>query len=192
MELLQDIEKNFKDDKNASLQIGQIPEYLIYYKMLKMGIPKDAIKQKMTLIGLDTRYIDYPETTPYITFIHYISNPHLGPYVKTNSTTNTISNSISNATATTTPNSNTINNSILQFRPNIQLNLLNNIKSGEIKLKKVNTNDINKDKSNDKNNDKLLSSLSNNNKNLKVPSLGDIQGALSKLKKINIENESDI
>ena len=165
--------------------------------MLKMGIPKDAIKQKMTLIGLDTRYIDYPETTPYITFIHYISNPHLGPYVKTNDTSNALSNTTPNTTIhINTTSTTSISNNILQLRPNIQLNLLNNIKSGEIKLKKVNTNDINNDKANAnanaKANDKLLSSLSNNSKNLKVPSLGDIQGALSKLKKINIENESDI
>jgi hypothetical protein len=165
---IQDIAKKFKDDKNASVQIGQIPEYTLYFKMLKMGIPKDAIKQKMNILDLDTRYIDYPETTPYVTFIHYISNPQLGSYVN------------SKAKPNENDNENTVlNNSILQFRPNIQLNLLNNIKSGEIKLKKVITND-------------KLSSVVKNTKSLKVPSLGDIQGALSKLKKINLESQSDI
>jgi len=167
---IQDIAKKFKDDKNASVQIGQIPEYTLYFKMQKMGIPKDAIKQKMKTLDLDTRYIDYPETTPYVTFIHYISNPQLGTYVKPKS----------NESETKNENENNISiNNILQFRPNIQLNLLNNIKSGEIKLKKVITND-------------KLSSIVKNTKSLKVPSLGDIQGALSKLKKINLESQSEI
>ena len=187
---LQDIEKHFKDDKNTSLQLGQIPEYKLYYKMLKMGIPKDAVKQKIKLIDLDTRYIDYPETTPYITFIHYISNPNIGPYIKENANATTSSNTNTNATINTNINTDT-SNSILHFRPNIQLNLLNNINSGEIKLKKTVINDKFNDKNNDKTNSKLVSSLTNN-KSLKVPSLGDIQGALSKLKKINIENESNI
>ena len=142
--------------------------------MLKMGIPKDAIKQKMNILDLDTRYIDYPETTPYVTFIHYISNPQLGSYVNSKTKPKDKPNENEN------DNENTVlNNSILQFRPNIQLNLLNNIKSGEIKLKKVITND-------------KLSSVVKNTKSLKVPSLGDIQGALSKLKKINLESQSDI
>ena len=163
---IQDIAKKFKDDKNASVQIGQIPEYALYFKMLKMGIPKDAIKQKMKILELDTRYIDYPETTPYVTFIHYISNPQLGAYVKPK------------PDDIETKNENNIsNNSIIQFRPNIQLNLLNNIKSGEIKLKKAIIND-------------KVSSVVKINKSLKVPSLGDIQCALSKLKKINLESQS--
>jgi hypothetical protein len=165
---IQDIAKQFKDDKNASVQIGQIPEYTLYFKMMKMGIPKDAIKQKMKILDLDTRYIDYPETTPYVTFIHYISNPQLGTYINSKSNENK------------TKNENTVlNNNVLQFRPNIQLNLLNNIKSGEIKLKKVITND-------------KVSSVVKNTKSLKVPSLGDIQCALSKLKKINLESQSEI
>ena len=76
--------KQFKDDEKMSIQVGQVPEYIMFFKMLKIGIPKPAIKQKIELSGLDIRIIDYPETTPYATVLHYISNPHLGPYVKSN------------------------------------------------------------------------------------------------------------
>jgi len=183
----QDITKYYKEDKNASIQIGQIPEYILYFKMLKMGIPKDAVKQKIVIAGLESRYIDYPDTTPYITVLHYISNPHLGPYVNTN--TNTISNTISNNSKNENKienENNSRNNNILNIKPNIKLNLLNNIKSGEIKLKKVNL-----DKNTTK--DKIISGLIKTSSNvLKVPSLGDIQNALSNLKKITIESHSNI
>ena len=77
-----DVNKKFKEDEKMSIQVGQIPEYAMFFKMLKMGIPKEAVKQKMSLLSLDTKYIDYPESTPYLTVLHYISNPHLGTYVK--------------------------------------------------------------------------------------------------------------
>ena len=165
----QDIIKQFKDDKNTSIQIGEVPEYAMYFKMLKMGIPKDAVKQKMSILNLDTRYIDYPSTTPYVTVMHYISNPNLGPYVKPPSNGSTTSTSSSTFT--------------LPLRPNIQLDLLKNI-TGGIKLKKV-------DASTTK--DKIVSGLVKSGSNmLKVPSLGDIQSALSKLKKCIVVSDSEI
>ena len=174
-----DIIKQFKPDDNASIQIGQVPEYIMYFKMLKLGIPKDAVKQKMSLLNLDTRYIDYPDTTPYITVIHYISNPKLGPYIKPND--NALHNMSNNM-----PN----NISSLPVRPNIQLDLLKNISGGGFKLKKV---DMNECISEDSKKEKILSKLVKTGSNgLKVPSLGDIQGALSRLKKVDLDLESEL
>jgi len=184
----QDIIKQFKDDKNASIQIGQIPEYTMFFKMLKLGIPKDAVKQKMSLLNLDTRYIDYPDTTPYVTVMHYISNPNLGPYVKPKIN---IGNDIS-GDSNTDENNESRSSSIGRMgmmnaigpMGGLGRGLLNNIIGG-IKLKKVDTTEIIKDK--------ILNNINNmsNNKQLKVPSLNDIQGALSKLKKINIDDNND-
>jgi len=187
----QDIKKHFKDDKNESIEIGQIPEYTMYFKMLKMGIPKDAIKQKMSILGLDTRYIDYPDTTKYITFMHYISNPNLSPFInsyikpKTESNETNINNSGTN-----------INNSGIAGMGGIGgigglgKGILNSIISGGIKLKKLDIDDINNKKDNIK--DKVLNNNNINNKGLKVPSLNDIQGALSRLKKLNIDDDTTI
>ena len=160
--------KQFKDDEKMSIQVGQVPEYIMFFKMLKIGIPKPAIKQKIELSGLDIRIIDYPESTPYATVLHYISNPHLGPYVK-NSSGNTIPNILP----------------ITNLQPNIKLDLLKNI-SGGFKLKSVkyNTNDDEKDKIKDK----LLSKVNSNG--LKVPTLDDIQGALSKLRKVELDESN--
>lgn len=164
----QDIIKQFKDDKNSNIQISQIPEYTMFFKMLKMGIPKDAVKQKMHLLNLDTRYIDYPDTTPYVTVMHYISNPNLGAYVK--------------------PKNETENNSGSGSMCGMGMSqgLLNNIVSS-VKLKKVDTSSIPKLDLKDK-------ILKNNNINnrLKVPTLNDIQGALSRLKKLNVDVDVDI
>jgi len=173
-----DIIKQFKDDKNSSIQIGQVPEYMMYFKMLKMGIPKEAVKQKMSILNLDPRYIDYPDTTPYVTFIHYISNPKLGPYIKQNNdiVNNNIPNPIINI-----PN-----------KSNIQLDLLKNISGGGFKLKKVTPVDNSVDNSNNVK-DKIISRLANSGSNrLKVPSLGDIQSALSRLKKVDLDLDSEI
>ena len=178
--------KQFKDDEKMSIQVGQVPEYNMFFKMLKIGIPKPAIKQKIELSGLDIRIIDYPETTPYATVLHYISNPHLGPYVKSNSNTTHPTNiSINNTTNNTT---NTISNT----QPNIKLDLLKNISLGGFKLKSVKNNDNDNEKDNEKDKkDKLLSKIMNNGNGLKVPTLGDIQGALSKLRKVEIDSNDE-
>jgi len=175
---LQDIKKQFKDDKNESIQIGQIPEYTMYFKMLKMGIPKDAIKQKMSILGLDTRYIDYPETTQYITFMHYISNSNLNPF------TNLYNKSINENIEKKNGCSNINNISSISIG-GIGKGILNSIVGG-IKLKKVDINNQKDSKTNLK--DKILNNININNNQLKVPSLNDIQGALSKLKKLNIDD----
>ena len=167
----QDIIKQFKDDKNSNIQISQIPEYTMFFKMLKMGIPKDAVKQKMHLLNLDTRYIDYPDTTPYVIVMHYISNPNLGAYVKPKNETENNSGSGSMCG---------------MGGMGMSQGLLNNIVSS-VKLKKVDTSLIPKLDLKDK-------ILKNNNINnrLKVPTLNDIQGALSRLKKLNVDVDVDI
>ena len=193
-----EVVKKFKDNEKMTIQVGQIPEYIMFFKMLKIGIPKDAVKQKITLAGLDIRIIDYPDDTPYTTVLHYISNPNLGPYIKNNNNTNSNINSNTNNNNSNTTNTNSnintdtnnntiknnLNTSILSLpRPNIKLDLLKNINSGGFKLKKVDINENEIKKQTIK--DKILNNINNN---LKVPTLCDIQGALSKLKKLNLDN----
>ena len=179
-----DVSTKFKNDEKMSIEVGHIPEYTMFFKMLKVGIPKDAIKQKIELAGLDKRIIDYPENAPYTTVLHYISNPHLGAYVKNNN----VSRDTVNNNTTTTTISNVINNTNSSInslpKPSIKLDLLNNINKGGFKLKKVDINENENQKQKMK--DKILNKINNNN-GLKVPSLGDIQGALSKLKKIELD-----
>ena len=175
-----DIATKFKNNEKMSIEVGQLPDYSMFFKMLKVGIPKDAIKQKIELAGLDKRFIDYPETAPYTTVLHYITNPHLGSYVKNNNVSrDSMSNSDSNS------NSNVSNNTTINInslpKPAIKLDLLNTINKCGFKLKKV---DINENETR-KMKDKVLNTIANNG--LKVPSLGDIQGALSKLKKIDLD-----
>ena len=184
-----DVSTKFKNSEKMSIEVGHIPEYTMFFKMLKVGIPKDAIKQKIELAGLDKRIIDYPENAPYTTVLHYISNPHLGAYVKNNNVSrDTVNNNNNNNTTTTTTISNVINNTNSSInslpKPSIKLDLLNNINKGGFKLKKVDINENENQKQKMK--DKILNKINNNN-GLKVPSLGDIQGALSKLKKIELD-----
>jgi hypothetical protein len=181
-----EVVKKFKDNEKMTILIGQIPEYIMFFKMLKIGIPKDAVKQKISLAGLDIRIIDYPEDTPYTTALHYISNSNLGPYIKKNNNMNELNSKLinnSNINNTDTIKSNLNTSSLSLSRPNIKLDLLKNINSGGFKLKKV---DINQNENeNKKIKDKILNNINNT---LKVPTLCDIQGALSKLKKLNLDN----
>ena len=174
-----DVNKKFKEDEKMSIQVGQIPDYAMFFKMLKMGIPKEAVKQKMSLLSLDTRYIDYPDSTPYLTVLHYISNPQLGNYVKPKNGNAGIG---------------CVDIVGLVDRPKINIGgLLSSISGiggiggiggGGFKLKKVNLEENQEEKTKAK----LLMKV---NSGLKVPSLDDIQGALSRLKKIEIDNDND-
>jgi hypothetical protein len=188
-----DVIKQFKPDEKMIIQVGQIPEYIMFFKMLKLGIPKEAVKQKIALGGLDIRIIDYPATAPYATVLHYISNPHLGPYVNNNNNTNTnINININSNTINNTINNDNSNNetNIILNRPSIKLDLLKNISGGGFKLKKVDIDENEKIKQNMKS--KILNTVNSNG--LKVPTLCDIQGALSKLKKVDLDfsNESQL
>jgi len=185
-----EVMKQFKEDEKMSIQVGQVPEYNMFFKMLKIGIPKPAIKQKIELSGLDIRIIDYPESTPYATVLHYISNPHLGPYVKSNTHTHTHTHSnTNNNNNNTSMTSNTIPNTMPNTQPNIKLDLLKNISLGGFKLKAVSNNNTSDDeKQKDKIKEKLLSKVNSNS--LKVPTLNDIQGALLKLRKVEIDDST--
>jgi len=176
-----DVIKQFKDDKNLSMKIGEVPEYIMFFKMMKMGIPKEAIKQKISLLSLDVRIIDYPEDTPYITVMHYISNPQLGSYIKPKSNQDSNGNSNSNESSIANSSNQSNQNSLGSILGKGALsNILGGI--GGIKLKKVDPILITKDK--------ILDKMMNNTNKLKVPSLNDIQGALSKLKKIKIDDDN--
>jgi hypothetical protein len=160
-----------------------------------LGIPKPAVKQKMELQGLDTRLIDYPESAPYLTILHYISNPHLGPYVKNKDIYNNGDNCGSNINTNIpmAPQPPPIDGiSSIIARPNLQLDLLKNIGGGGFKLKKIDKDAINAENALNKLNS-VKNNINNiNNKNgLKVPTLLDITGALSKLKKIHIDKEEE-
>jgi len=165
--------KKIPKDEKMSILVGQVPEYSMYFKMLKMGIPKDAIKQKMFLSSIESKVLDYPETTPYITVLHYISNPQLGAYVREPPISNNTANSAIPPPPPPPPMLFGIGNNINPVRAG----LLNEISSGGFKLKKVDPKD------------KILEKLANNNPTgMKVPSLMDIQGALAKLKKVDIDS----
>ena len=171
-----DVNKKFKEDEKMSIQVGQIPEYTMFFKMLKMGIPKEAVKQKMSLLCLDTRYIDYPESTPYLTVLHYISNPQLGTYVKPkNGNAGIGCVEIVGSVAKPSINIGGLLNSI---------NGISGIGGSGFKLKKVNLEENQEEKTKAR----LLMKV---NTGMKVPSLNDIQGALSRLKKIEIDNDND-
>ena len=175
-----DIINKFQKDEKMSILVGQVPEYTMYFKMLKMGIPKDAIKQKMSLMGADARIIDYPETAPYITVLHYISNPHLGSYIKPLSTPAIAPSNAPGFSSGIPPPPPPMPGMmpIMNSGGNNQAraNLLNEIASGGFKLKKIDPKD------------KILNKLANTNPTgMKVPSLADIQGALAKLKKVEID-----
>jgi hypothetical protein len=173
-----DVITKFAKDEKMSILVSQVPEYTTYFKMLKMGIPKDAIKQKMSLMGVDTRVIDYPENAPYITVLHYISNPQLGPYVNPVSRTGNLGGPppplpFGMPPPPPPPPMPGMIGSDNQTRAS----LLNAISSGGFKLKKVDP----KEKMMDK-------VLKQNPSGLKVPSLADIQGALARLKRVDIDD----
>lgn len=173
-----DVITKFAKDEKMSILVCQVPEYTTYFKMLKMGIPKDAIKQKMSLMCVDTRVIDYPENAPYITVLHYISNPHLGPYVHHVSSTGNLDGPPQpppipfGITPPPPPMP-----SMIGSNNQVRTSLLSAISSGGFKLKIVNPNDKMIDKV-----------LKQNTSGLKVPSLADIQGALAKLKRVDIDD----
>lgn len=177
-----DVINKFHKDEKMSILVGQVPEYTMYFKMLKLGIPRDAVKQKMSLLGIDSRILDYPENAPYASVLHYISNPHL--------TYTPLASSI----PPPPPMQGIINIGIpppppMPFLLNSDANnssragILNAINSGAFKLKKINQEVLENEKK-----DKILAKLNTGLQGgKKVPSLMDIQGALAKLKKVVID-----
>ena len=149
-----DIINTFHKDEKMSILVCDVPEYAVYYKMLKMGIPKNAVKHKMTLQNLNTRIIDFQPNTPYITVLHYLNNPHL------------------------------FNNKqvIVMEEEQLAPKHIENVLTSNTNTSNTNTSNINTNTSNTK-----TKVIINKNQNMypvgiKVPSLNDIQTALSKLK----------
>jgi hypothetical protein len=179
-----DIINKFHKDEKMSILVGQVPEYTMYFKMLRLGIPKDAVKQKMILVGADSRVLDYPESAPYASVLHYISNPHL-TYTISNS--NTIS-LLSGIPPPPPPPPLPIIISNIPLIGQSRSGLLNEISKGGFKLKKIDLEEVEHQKK-----EKILSKLEKTSGLLgsKVPSLGDIQGALAKLKKVDIDITND-
>jgi hypothetical protein len=173
-----DVINKFQKDEKMSILVGQVPEYTMYFKMLKLGIPKDAVKQKMSLLGIDARIIDYPENAPYSSVLHYISNPQLTYSASSIPPPPPPPIMLLNGCAPPPPPL-----PLLTLGTNTsRANLLNEISSGGFKLKKVDPKD------------KILSKLANSNPTgLKVPTLSDIQGALARLKRVELDcTDSDI
>jgi len=178
-----DVINKFHKDEKMTILVGQVPEYIMYFKMLKLGIPRDAVKQKMTLLGIDSRIIDYPENAPYASVLHYISNPHL-TYPSSSSHPPSHPSSQSHSSSLITgigiPPPPPPPPPALQGGLDINVSragILSAINAGEFKLRKVDNQQLKKDK--------ILANT--NPTGLKVPSLMDIQNALSKLKKIEID-----
>jgi hypothetical protein len=51
-------EKKEADDKDASVPVSEHPKYSKYFKMLKVGLPKDAVKAKMQQEGVNPDMLD--------------------------------------------------------------------------------------------------------------------------------------
>ena len=184
-----DIINKFHKDEKMSILVGQVPEYTMYFKMLRLGIPKDAVKQKMILVGVDSRVLDYPESAPYASVLHYISNPHL-TYTISNSNTPPISllSGIPPPPPPPPPLPLPMMISNIPLIGQSRSGLLNEISKGGFKLKKIDLEEVEHQKK-----EKILSKLEKTGGLLgsKVPSLGDIQGALAKLKKVDIDITND-
>ena len=114
--------------------------------------------------------------------MHYISNPNLKPFI--NSYNKSINENTEEKSSSGIGGIGGIGGIA-----GIGKGILNSIVGGGIKLKKVDINDkkdLNDSKINIK--DKILNNININNNQLKVPSLNDIQGALSRLKKLNFDD----
>jgi hypothetical protein len=185
-----DVINKFSKDEKMSILVGQVPEYSMYFKMLKLGIPKDAVKQKMSLIGVNPLIIDYPENAPYASVLHYLSNPHL-KYPNLGCSNISLSpppHGFPDMPGVPPPPPPPIPGSLVLNNNSNRIGILNEISKGGFKLKKVDPEELAK-----QNKEKMVSKLSSNiPSGMKVPSLGDIQIALSRLKKLNLEPEGDL
>lgn len=185
-----EVMKQFKEDEKMSILVGQVPEYTMFYKMLKMGIPKDAVKQKMSISGADSRIIDFPEDAPYATVLHFISNPQLGPYVrnivpKQEGNSGNLSMPPPPPPPPGFPGLGLPGPLVIKPPTNPMSAVFNQISGGGFKLKKIDP-----EEQKEKMKNKVLGN--NVNTDLKVPSLMDIQGALARLKKVDMDNDSDV
>jgi hypothetical protein len=63
MEKKSEDEEKKEPDGDKMIPINEHPKYAKYFKMLKMGLPKDAVKHKMTQDNVDATKIDLDPTT---------------------------------------------------------------------------------------------------------------------------------
>jgi hypothetical protein len=180
-----DVINKFQKDEKMSILVGQVPEYAMYFKMMKLGIPKDAVRQKMTLLSIDSRVLDYPENAPYASVLHYISNPHLVYSPPARNNIGSIPPPPPPLPGIPPPPP-----PLPGMPPSVpgmnatRAGLLNAISAGEFKLKKVEVDPEEQIKA-------KLNKLNANPGGLKAPSLMDIQGALARLKKVEIDPDLD-
>jgi hypothetical protein len=174
-----DVVSKFTKDEKMSILVGQVPEYTMFFKMLKLGIPRDAVKQKMSLVGANPAVLDYPENAPYASVLHYLSNPSL----KYSSIPLTSQSQVLSHPPPPPPPPPIPFPNLGTSNPSMA-GLLTEISKGSFKLKKVDPEDLARQMK-----EKMVSKLSGNLPNgLKVPTLGDIQGALARLKKVEIDS----
>ena len=180
-----DVINKFSKDEKMSILVGQVPEYSMYFKMLKLGIPKDAVKQKMSLIGSEPRVLDYPENAPYASVLHYLSNSHLKYPTQSSLSIPPPPPPPPLEISGIPPPPRISGIGVSNGVGNIAINgLLSEISKGGFKLKKVDPEELTRQAK-----EKMISKLSSNMPNqMKVPSLGDIQSALSRLKKVDIDS----
>lgn len=180
-----DVINKFQKDEKMSILVGQVPEYTMYFKMMKLGIPKDAVKQKMTLLGIDSRVIDYPENAPYASVLHYISNPRLTYTPPPTSGNGVIPSPMHSGMGGIPPPPPLPGMDVITLpgMNTVITGLLNSISSGGFKLKKIDPEALIKEK--------LIKTKTNANPaGLKVPSLADITGALARLKRVDLDSAS--
>ena len=185
------------DDINT---MGKHEEYGKYYKMLKMGVPRDAVKHKLQSVGINPDIIDFPEYAPITTVLHLLSQGKSSADFNGNykgGLNNVSNNSLNIIIGSGIPppppppfppingnsggNSGYMVNNINISNTNTRSALFSSIASGNFKLKKMDPNDVRCNSDNSGNNRK------NNPNELKVPSLAEITGALAKLRKVVIE-----
>ena len=160
------IQYMFSEELELYKPIGDHPDYSKYFKMLKMGVPLDAVKQKIISMNLNPDIINYSTETFIINIpeLSKCANPRNN--IDTLNETEKIKNNVSIEPLIKKPN---------MLGDFLKSNLLKELASGGITLKKVNSS-----------NTHILQKpllLKNVRKDLLVPSLDEIRNALKNLKK---------
>lgn len=177
--------------------MGKHEEYGKYYKMLKMGVPREAVKHKLQSIGINPDIIDFPDYAPITTVLHLLSQGKtagdFNKYYKSGNNKNSSdigSCGIGAGIPPPPPPPPSLDGNINNISGgNARSALFSSIASGNFKLKKMDPNDVRSSGSggNSNNSGGGNSNKKNNPNELKVPSLAEITGALAKLRKVVIE-----
>ena len=184
------------DDINT---MGKHEEYGKYYKMLKMGVPREAVRHKLQSVGINPAMLDFPEYAPITTVLHLLSQgKSAADFIKYSKGNNSGGNNSGSSGGNGISNTSGIPPAPPMFPPpdvssgasppNIRGALFSSIASGNFKLKKMDPNKIKSDSSGNSGKNKGSGNGNGNNPNeLKVPSLSEITGALAKLRKVVME-----